>query len=75
MGVLFLDPSNILWVYPGIERAIQPRFGFPIQFFQLIPKELAKFLAAIYRLAVRRGAIDHCRQRFHQLPKKALSFS
>ena len=57
----------------GVERAGQPGFPRSVQCFKVIAEEFAEPLAAEYRLAIRRGAIDHDRQRFNKLPERAFS--
>jgi hypothetical protein len=57
---------------PSFQRAGQPGLSRTIQLLEIVAEKFAKLLAAIDRLAVRRRAIDHRRQRFHELPQKAL---
>src|SRR6195256_16130 len=67
MGIFLLDPRQVVGMNTSVECAVQPGISHFIQFFKLVPEEFAELLAAIYRLAIRRGAIDHCRKRFNEL--------
>ena len=69
---MLLDARHVVGMNTGVERAGQPGLSRPVQFFELIAEEFAKLLATIDRLAIRRGAIDHRRQRFDELPEEAL---
>ena len=73
MGIVFFDPCHIVGMNTGIERAVQPGLARSIQLFEIITEEVAQLLAAIDRLAIRCCAIDHCRQRFNELPERSLS--
>ena len=58
-GIVLLDARHVVGMNAGVERAGQARFSRAVQFFELIAEEFAELPAAIERLAVRRGAIDH----------------
>src|SRR5690606_14568358 len=74
-GILLFDARHVVGMNAGIERAGEPGFSGSVQFFKVVSEEFTKLLAAINRLAIRRGAIDHRRQRFDELPKEAFSLA
>ncbi|MCY1293391.1 hypothetical protein D9M70_426500 [compost metagenome] len=75
MRILLLDPCNIVGMHPCIKRCVQPRLPSSVQIFKIIPEKFPQLLAAIDRLAVWRGAVDHRRQCLDQLPKRSLAFA
>ena len=75
MGISLLDTCQVVGMNTRFECAGQPRFSRFVQFFEIVAEKFAELLAAVHRLAIRRGTIDHCRQRFYELPKRALSLA
>src|SRR5690606_3388934 len=69
------DAIQIVRMHARVQRTFQPELSGPVQFFELVAEKISQLLTAIHGLAVRRGAIDHRRQRFHKLPEEALSFA